>query len=56
VQTLGEIGNAAAVHALAEIGAEPRMRAFVVAALAQLAEDHAGLLRDELDVSAGDCS
>ena len=48
VQTLGEIGNAAAVHALAEIGAEPRMRAFVVAALAQLAEDHAGLLRDEL--------
>ena len=48
VQTLGEIGNASAVHALAELGAHPRLRPLVVAALAEVAEDQVALLRDEL--------
>jgi HEAT repeat protein len=48
VQALGEIGNAEAVRALAHVGAQPRLRSLVVAALAQVAEDHAVLLRNEL--------
>jgi HEAT repeat protein len=48
VQTLGEIGDAAAVRALGEVGTQPRMRPLVVAALARLAENEVELLRDEL--------